>query len=56
MTTDGGPRDFAARVLREIDRIRDENGGPEDEPRHPDLAAGKPWPIIVPNPHADDGR
>jgi len=56
MTTDGGPRDSAARVLREIDRIRDENGGPEDEPRHPDLVAGKPWPIIMPNPHAEDGR
>ena len=55
MTTDGGPHDSAARVLREIDRIRDENGGPEDEPRHPDLASGKPWPIFVPDPDADDG-
>jgi NACHT conflict system protein len=50
MTTDGGPYDAAARVLREIDRIRDENGGPEDEPRHPDLASGKPWPILAPDP------
>ena len=29
MTTDGGPHDSAARVLREIDRVRDENGGPK---------------------------
>lgn len=53
MTTDGGPHDSAARVLREIDRIRDENGAPEDEPRHPDLASGKPWPILVPDPDTD---
>jgi hypothetical protein len=55
MTTDGGPHDSAARVLREIDRIRDENGAPEDEPRHPDLASGKPWPILVPDADADPG-
>ncbi len=55
MTTDGGPHDSAARVLREIDRVRDENGGPEDELRHPDLASGKQWPILVPDPDANDG-
>lgn len=55
MTTDGGPRDSAARVLREIDRIRDQSGAPESEPRHPDLASRKPWPILVPDPDADDG-
>lgn len=55
MTTNGGPHDSAARVLREIDRVRDENGAPEDEPRHPDLASGKPWPILVPDPTAEDG-
>lgn len=54
MTTDGGPRDAAARALREIDRVRDKNGAPEDEPRHPDLASGKPWPILVPDPNAAD--
>jgi hypothetical protein len=53
-TTDGGPHDAAAKVLREIDRMRDENGAPEDEPRHPDLASGKPWPILVPDPNAQD--
>jgi hypothetical protein len=55
MTTDGGPHDAAARVLRAIDGVRDENGAPEDEPRHPDLASGKPWPILVPDPDAEDG-
>lgn len=53
MTTDGGPHDSAARVLRTIDHIRDENGAPENEPRHPDLASGKPWPILVPDPDVD---
>ncbi|WP_245519448.1 MULTISPECIES: hypothetical protein [unclassified Mesorhizobium] len=55
MTTDGGLHDFAARALREIDRVRDENGAPEDEPRHPDLPSGKPWPILVSDPDAEDG-
>jgi hypothetical protein len=55
MTTDGGPHDAAARVLREIDRVRDENGAPEDEPRHPDLASGKPWPILASDPDTQDG-
>lgn len=47
MTTDGGSHDSAARVLRIVDDIRDENGVPEYEPRHPDLASGKPWPILA---------
>lgn len=55
MTTDGGPHDSAARVLREIDRVRDESGTPEDEPRHPDLASGKPWPILVSELDAEHG-
>ena len=46
VTTDGGPSDAAARTLTEIDKIRDEYGTPETEPRHPDLKSGKPWPII----------
>lgn len=54
MTADGGPRDYSTRVLREIDRARDESGAPEGEPRHPDLASGKPWPIFVPDPDAED--
>jgi len=53
MTTDGGLNDAAARVLREIDRIRDENPAPNDEPRHPDLASGKPWPILLAVPDGE---
>lgn len=50
MTTDGGSADVAARCLIQIDKIRDEYGIPDSEPRHPDLASGKPWPIMVPDP------
>lgn len=52
LTTDGGPTDAAAHWLRQIDWIRDEHGMPEAEPRHPDLASGKPWPIMQPDPYA----
>jgi hypothetical protein len=52
MTTDAGPKDVAARWLNDIDNIRDEYGLPEGEPRHPDLASGKPWPIMMPDPEA----
>ncbi|MCJ2184060.1 hypothetical protein MTR62_15350 [Novosphingobium sp. 1949] len=51
-TTDGGPEDAAARCLTAIDLIRDERGVPMTEPRHPDLASGKPWPIMKPDPNA----
>ncbi len=50
MTTDGGPMDAAARCLNQIDKIRDDYGTPDSEPRHPDLASGKPWPIMMPDP------
>ncbi|MDK2741943.1 MAG: hypothetical protein NDI90_03435 [Nitrospira sp. BO4] len=49
MTTDGGPTDAAARCLNLIDEIRDDYGTPESEPRHPDLASGKAWPIMTPD-------
>jgi len=52
MTTDGGPEDAAARCLKIIDAIRDEHGVPLSETRHPDLASGKPWPILAPDPYA----
>jgi hypothetical protein len=48
MTADGGPTDAAARCLRHIDELRDEYGMPDSEPRHPDLASGRPWPILIP--------
>lgn len=51
-TTDGGTTDAAARCLNVIDAIRDEHGLPVSEPRHPDLASGKPWPIMTPDPYA----
>jgi hypothetical protein len=50
MTTDGGPTDVAARCLNQIDKIRDEYGTPDSEPRHPDLALGKQWPLMMPDP------
>lgn len=49
MTTDGGPTDVATRWLNQIDKIRDEYGAPDSEPRHPDLSSGKPWPIMLPD-------
>ena len=52
LTTDGGAADAAARYLTEIDHIRDEHGRPDAEPRHPDLASGKAWPIMSPDPNA----
>jgi hypothetical protein len=54
MTTTGGADDTAARCLNFIDKIRDQYGAPESEPRHPDLASGRPWPIITPDPDAKD--
>lgn len=50
LTTDGGPADVVARLLHEIDWIRDEYGVPDAELRHPDLASGKPWPIMQTDP------
>jgi len=49
MTTDCGPTDVAARCLNQIDKIRDDYGRPDSEPRHPDLASGKHWPIMMPD-------
>ncbi len=52
LTTDGGALDAAARCLNQVDRIWDEYGSPEAGPRHPDLASGRPWPIMTPDPDA----
>lgn len=49
LTAGGDIADPAIRCLNEIDRIRDEYGTPESEPRHPDLASGMPWPIMAPS-------
>ncbi|MBF6638757.1 hypothetical protein QTO19_00230 [Serratia marcescens] len=47
LVTDGGPDDVAAYWMRKIDCSRDEYGTPEDEPRHPDIASGRPWPVSL---------
>lgn len=52
MTGGGGKDDPAARYLKLIDELRDEYGAPEAEPRHPDLASGRPWPILTLDPEA----
>jgi hypothetical protein len=54
MTTDGGANDPAARCLNLIDKLRDERGRPETEPRHPDLGSGKTWPIMAPDSDATE--
>ena len=56
MTTDGGPNDAAARCLRLIDRIRDDYGTPESEPRHPDLGSGIAWPMISVDSDSEDSN
>ena len=56
MTRSGGVDDPAARCLNLIDKIRDDYGAPESEPRHPDLASGRPWPIMTPDPDAEAVR
>ena len=35
---------LAWRCLTRIDELRDEYGSVESEPRHPDIASGRPWP------------
>ena len=37
---------LAIAALNAIDQIRDDYGVAEDEPRHPDIAADRPWPIL----------
>ena len=56
LTTDGGRDDPAGRCLTEIDKIRDRYGAPETEPRHPDLASGRPWPIFTSDHDAEGGE
>lgn len=37
---------LAADCLKAIDDIRDEYGHVDEEPRHPDIATGLPWPLL----------
>ena len=55
MTTDGGTSDIAAKYLRNIDAARERLVVPESEPRHPNIASQKPWPIINRGPRSNDG-
>ncbi|MEH2696360.1 MULTISPECIES: NACHT domain-containing protein [Rhizobium] len=41
---------FAVDYLTRIDMIRQEDGATLDEPRHPDIQSGRPWPQVAP-PH-----
>jgi len=52
LTTDGSALDRASILLTRIDRIRDEYGRAPEEPRHPDFASGKAWPILAQNREA----
>jgi hypothetical protein len=56
LTGNGAVDAPAARCLNAIDKIRDEYGAPETEPRHPDLASRRTWPILMPNADAEDGN
>ncbi len=48
MTVNDPERNEAAKhVLASIDELRDEYGRPENEPRHPCLESGVPWPISI---------
>lgn len=38
---------FAVDYLTRIDMIRQEHGATEDEPRHPDIQSGRPWPQVA---------
>jgi len=44
---DTARKDIARKVLIQIDDLRDEYGRPEDEPRHPWIESGYPYPILA---------
>lgn len=48
-THDEKRRKSALALLGQIEEWRLEHGRPWDEPRHPDLASGHPWPPIEPS-------
>jgi hypothetical protein len=37
---------LAESCLVEIEELRDEHGRVDDEPRHPDISSGQPWPLV----------
>ena len=42
---DGPSGELAKACLVQIDKLRDEHGRVEFEPRHPDIRMGRPWPL-----------
>ncbi len=42
-----GGNTSAVRCLEKIDRLRDEYGSVANEPRHPAVESGKPWPLAA---------
>ena len=47
--------DLAEARLNKIEKLRDEHGRISDEPRHPDIASGHPWPKEVTEILSSDG-
>jgi hypothetical protein len=37
---------LAESCLVEVEELRDEHGRVDDEPRHPDIFSGQPWPLV----------
>jgi hypothetical protein len=42
----GAQAALAERCLVEIDELYDWHGRIDDEPRHPGIASGEPWPLM----------
>lgn len=47
LTTDDAQSSLAEACLIKIENLRDEHGRMSDEPRHPDILSGRPWPKEV---------
>ena len=43
----GAEGQLASKCLSLIDELRDEYGAAEAEPRHPDITADRPWPLVM---------
>lgn len=48
LAMDGKQAVVASKCLSWIDDIRDQYGNVVDEPRHPDIKSGRPWPMQAP--------
>ncbi len=47
LSSDPEAAKFAAGYLVQIDAERDEQGGFDAGPRHPDISSGRPWPVVT---------